>query len=102
MNQAGGVLVRSGAINPIVLVQHDHPLQKDDPQPVLGRWPQHRYLYDMMARIWQDETRCLGLSQEHYFRLKDRLEYAVFGEVYRFTAWGQREREEENPKEKQA
>ena len=96
-----GVLVRSGAINPIVLVQEklvrgerEHSLQKDVPQPVLGRWPQHRYLYDMTARIWQEESRCLGLSHEQYFRLKDQIEYAVFGEVYRFSPWGQRERAE--------
>lgn len=88
--------VLGGGRCPLALVEaklrqreREHPCQED--QPVMGQWPTYRYLYDLVAAVWSEESRYLwryGLSEKQYFNLKDKLEIAVFGMTYRDSPWG--------------
>lgn len=44
-------------------------------------WPMGRTLWDLVARLFQEEFLRLAISEKHYYRLLGQVEIAVFGKT---------------------
>ncbi len=78
-------LVKSGAVHPLALVRDkiiakgvSHPIWQDTDLTEFP-WPCGRTLFDLVAKVAQEEFLRLAISEKHYYRMLDKVELEIFG-----------------------